>query len=66
MSARLIEWHMQQVLKSEPFDDHKFVFDQFRGLHVQLVQFMTQVHPIRNRRDAENYLARLDQVAAAR
>lgn len=63
VSARLIEWHMKQVLKSEPFDDHKFVFDQFRGLHVQLVQFMTQVHPIRNRRDAENYLARLDQVA---
>lgn len=63
VSARLIEWHMQQVLKSEPFDDHKSVFDQFRGLHVQLVQFMTQVHPIRHRRDAENYLARLDQVA---
>lgn len=63
VSARLIEWHMQQVLKSEAFDDHKFVFDQFRGLHVQLVQFMTQVHPIRNRRDAENYLARLEQVS---
>jgi len=63
VSARLIEWHMQQVIQAEPFEDHRFVFHQFRGLHVQLVQFLSQIHPIRNRRDAENYLARLRLVA---
>jgi uncharacterized protein (DUF885 family) len=64
VSARLIEWHMQQVIGGEPFEDHRFVFDQFRGLHVRLVQFLSQIHPIRNRRDAENYIARLGEVAA--
>lgn len=54
---------MQQMAQAEPFEDHRFVFDQFRGLHVRLVQFLTQIHPIRNRRDAENYLARLGEVA---
>jgi uncharacterized protein (DUF885 family) len=63
VSAQLIEWHMQDVVQGEAFEDHRFVFNQFRGLHVQLVQFLTQIHPIRNRRDAENYLARLGEVA---
>jgi uncharacterized protein (DUF885 family) len=63
VSAKLIEWHMQQKVQSEPFEDHRFVFEQFRGLHVRLVQFLTQIHPIRNRRDAENYLARLGEAA---
>jgi uncharacterized protein (DUF885 family) len=63
-SAELIEWHMQDVVRGEPFEDHRLVFNQFRGLHVQLVQFLTQIHPVRNRRDAENYLERLGLVAA--
>jgi uncharacterized protein (DUF885 family) len=63
VSAQLIEWHMQEEVRREPFEDHRFVFNQFGGLHVRLVQFLTQIHPVRNRRDAENYLARLGQVA---
>src|SRR3954470_21045149 len=63
VSARLIEWHMQEVVRGEPFEDHHFVFDQFWGLHVRLVQFLAKIHPIRNRRDTENYLARLVEVA---
>lgn len=62
-SARIIEWHMQEVVKAEPFDDHGFVFHQFGGLHVSLVNFLSQQHPIRHRRDIENYLARLELVA---
>ncbi len=63
-SAALIEWHMQEQVRGEPFEDHRFVFDQFGGLHVRLVRFLTQIHPVRNRRDVENYLARLGDVAA--
>jgi uncharacterized protein (DUF885 family) len=63
VSARVIEWHMQQVVKRDAFTDHAFVFNQFWGLHVTLVNFLTQVHPIRRARDIENYLARLNEVA---
>jgi uncharacterized protein (DUF885 family) len=63
VSARLIEWHMQQVVQGEPFEDHRFIFEHFRGLHVRLVNFLSQLHPIRTSRDAENYLARLGEVA---
>jgi uncharacterized protein (DUF885 family) len=39
------------------------VFNQFGGLHVQIVNFLTQAHPIRNQRDIENYLERLKAVS---
>lgn len=45
------------------FEDHAFSFNQMGGLHVSLVNFLSQTHPIRNPRDVENYLARLAQVA---
>ena len=44
--------------------DHEFVkrrTDFFQRLH--LVNFLSQTHPVRHRRDLENYLARLELVA---
>ena len=43
--------------------DHRFVFEQFGGLQVNLVNFLSQIHPIRSARDVANYLARLKQLA---
>jgi uncharacterized protein (DUF885 family) len=63
-SAAVIAWSLQGTIDAEPFADFNFVFNQFGGLHVNLVNFLSQSHPIRNRRDIENYLARLDLVAA--
>jgi len=63
-SAAIIEWQLNDTVRSAPFDDYNFPFSQFGGLHVRLVNFLSQTHPIRNRRDIENYLARLDLVAA--
>ncbi|AOS43847.1 hypothetical protein Verru16b_00905 [Lacunisphaera limnophila] len=62
-SARVIEWDLQERVKAAPFEDHRFVFNQFWGLHVTLVNFLSQTHPVRHRRDIENYLARLTLVA---
>jgi uncharacterized protein (DUF885 family) len=63
VSARIIEWDLQEQVKRAPYDDHALVFNQFWGLHVNLVNFLSQQHPVRNRRDIENYLARLGFVA---
>src|SRR6478735_1295905 len=64
ISALIIEWDLKERLKGEAFQDYNFVFNQFRGLHVRTVNFLSQTHPIRNQRDVENYLARLELVAA--
>jgi uncharacterized protein (DUF885 family) len=62
-SAAVIEWSLKGIVAAEPFSDYNYVFNQFQGLHVNIVNFMTQSHPIRNKRDVENYLARLALVA---
>jgi len=62
-SAAAIAWGLHGTIDSAAYADYDFVFNQFRGLHVQLVNFLTQTHPIRNRRDVENYLERLRAVA---
>jgi uncharacterized protein (DUF885 family) len=63
ISADTLGWLLDDVVRSEPFEDFNFTFNQFGGLHVRLVNFLSQTHPIRNRRDVENYLARLHLVA---
>lgn len=63
ISAATLEWQLDDVMHGEPFLDYTFIFQQYSGLQVQLVNFLSQTHPIRNRRDLENYLARLELVA---
>jgi uncharacterized protein (DUF885 family) len=62
-SAAAIAWKLQGVIDSDVYRDYAFAFNQFNGVHVQVVNFMTQTHPIRQRRDVENYLVRLRAVA---
>jgi uncharacterized protein (DUF885 family) len=62
-SAEVLQWQLEDLVTAEPFYDYNFIFNQFGGLHVRLVNFLSQTHPIRNRRDIENYLARLELVA---
>ena len=63
VSADMMQWLLEDHLANRAFERHRFVFNQFFGLHVSLVNFLTQTHPIRHPRDIENYLARLEQVA---
>jgi len=64
VSADMLLWQLDMVVQAEPFDDYRYVFQQFSGVQVRLVNFLSQTHPIRNQRDVENYLARLELVAA--
>jgi uncharacterized protein (DUF885 family) len=63
ISAASLEWQLADSIRMAEFSDQHFVFDQFRGLQVALVNFLTQIHPLRTARDVDNYLARLAQVA---
>lgn len=64
ISAAVMRWSLQNVVANEPFEDHNFVFSQFSGVQVGLVNFMTTTHPLRNPGDVDSYLARLEQVGA--
>ena len=63
VSAAMLQAQLHEVVQAEKFHDYYAVFQQFSGRQVSLVNFLSQTHPIRNRRDIENYLARLGLVA---
>ena len=63
VSAASLRWQLGDAIRMAAVADQRLVFDQFRGLHVALINFLTQVHPLRTRRDVDNYLARLNRVA---
>ena len=62
ISAAVMRWTLQNAVANEPFEDHSFIFSQFSGVQVGLVNFMTTTHPLRNPQDVDSYLARLEQV----
>ncbi|WP_438480994.1 DUF885 domain-containing protein [Oleiharenicola lentus] len=64
ISASIIDWQLETTIRADEFSDHSYIFEQFGGLQVRLVNFLSQTHPVRNPRDIENYLARLKLVAA--
>ncbi|MET0858569.1 MAG: DUF885 family protein, partial [Telluria sp.] len=63
VSAAVMLWALENELAGEPFDGYRFDFNQMSGTHVSLVQFMTQLQPLRRAADVPAYLARLGQVA---
>jgi uncharacterized protein (DUF885 family) len=64
ISAATMRWSLASHIAGEPFEDYGFVFSQFSGVQVGLVNFLTQTHPLRRASDVSSYLARLDQVSA--
>jgi uncharacterized protein (DUF885 family) len=63
VSQASLAWQLEDALRIAATADRRFVFEQFRGLQVAVVSFLSQIHPLRNARDVDNYLARLGHVA---
>jgi uncharacterized protein (DUF885 family) len=59
LSASLMRWLLEAVVKQEPYLDYSFPLNQFGGANVRLVETLTLRHPLSVPRDAENYLTRL-------
>jgi uncharacterized protein (DUF885 family) len=64
VSADLLKWDLDTIVREKPFLDYAFPLEQFNGANVSLVSTMTVVHPLRTSDDAENYVAALGQVPA--
>jgi uncharacterized protein (DUF885 family) len=63
VSAQLMRWQLDAVVRGEPYLDYRFPLDQFAGANVQLVETLTVRHPLATPKDAANYVRRLQQVA---
>ena len=63
VSANLMQWQLERVVEGEPYLDYFFPFEQFQGANINLVTVLTSAHPLVVESDANNYVARLAQVA---
>lgn len=63
VSAQLMRWQLDTIVRGEPYLDHRFPLDQFAGANVQLIETLTVRHPLAKAKDATHYLTRLRQVA---
>ncbi|HEY6642137.1 DUF885 domain-containing protein [Povalibacter sp.] len=59
VSADLMQWLLEAVVKAEPYRDFYFPLQQFSGANVDLVETFTLRHPLNTPKDAENFVARL-------
>jgi len=62
ISADLMVWQLNEVVREEPYLDYTFPLEQMNGANVGLVETMTVRHPLLTERDAENYVAALGEV----
>lgn len=63
ISAQLMRWLLDSVVRGEQYMDYRFPLDQFGGANVQLVETLTLRHPVATAKDASNYVKRLAQMA---
>ena len=50
------------IKQQEQFPFHNFPLNQIRGIHLNMIQFMTDIHPIRSGSEAAAYIDRLDML----
>lgn len=60
ISYDVMEWFMANLQENQRFRFHWYPLNQFSGAQSQLPSFMLSVHQIRSRKDAKNYVARLE------
>ncbi|HEX6251203.1 MAG TPA: DUF885 domain-containing protein [Gemmatimonadaceae bacterium] len=60
ISYDVMEWFMEDLVEGQRFRFHGFPLNQFSGAQSELPSFMLNVHQIRRKKDARNYLARLE------
>jgi len=63
ISADLMQWQLDTVVREEPYLDYTFPLEQMNGANVTLIETLTVRHPLANEKDAGNYLAALRQVS---
>ena len=51
-----------KIKQEEEFPFHDYPLNQIGGIHLNMVQFMTDVHPIRSKNEAKAYIDRLNML----
>ena len=61
LSYDILKWFLDDAVRREEFMYHDYIITQLQGVHMDLPDFMVNVHQINCKEDAENYIARLSK-----
>ncbi len=61
LSTDILQWFLEQDAAGEPFRFYDYQVTQINGVHIDLPEFMLQVHPLTSKTDAEYYNSRLSR-----
>ncbi len=62
LAADVLGWSADDIVRGEQFLDHRYPFNQYQhSPQSVLPTLLTDLHPMRGRRDVENYIARLSR-----
>lgn len=64
-SSDVLDWFLSVLAEGEPFLLHDYPLNQLGGVQVELPDFLLNVHPMHDARDAEDYVARLARLGDA-
>ena len=59
LSYDILEWFLEDLVEGQRWLFHDYPVNQLFGVQSSTPDFMVQIHPITDRRDARNYTARL-------
>ena len=62
LSYRLYRLDLERTLAGAPFRHHRYVIHQYRGPHTSVVSLLINVHAIKSKTDAEDYIGRLNNL----
>jgi len=61
LSTDIMDWFVDNQLRSEPFRFHDYPLNQMFGTQSELPNFMLTIHPLVSRTEARNYIRRLSR-----
>jgi uncharacterized protein (DUF885 family) len=61
LSYDILEWFLQDQVEGEKYMYYNYPLNQLAGVQSQLPSFMASIHYVGNKKDAENYIARLSK-----
>lgn len=63
ISYNVYEWYLDDLVRQQEFMYYDYPVTHFiTGIQNELIHFFTDIHPVTSKQDAEDYIARLQQV----
>ncbi|MEO8286719.1 MAG: DUF885 domain-containing protein [Chloroflexota bacterium] len=62
ISTSIVDWHLDDLVKGQEFMYHDYIVNPITGVQNSVVDLLNNLQPLANKQDAEDYIARLNDV----